>query len=139
MLKARMVSEPHNESAATYVRDRLSLHNAGVTGHADYYPVKLFLYGEQQEILGGLLGYVWAGWLFVSILWIDEQLRGQGHGTQLMEAAETYARARGCQWAHLDTHSWQARPFYERRGYELFATLDDFPAPHKKFFLKKKL
>ena len=56
-----------------------------------------------------------------------------------MDAAEDYARKRGCHSAHLDTHSWQARPFYEKRGYELFATLDDFPPGHKKFFLRKKL
>jgi hypothetical protein len=31
------------------------------------------------------------------------------------------------------------RPFYERRGYEVFGTLDDYPKGHKKFFLKKKL
>jgi ribosomal protein S18 acetylase RimI-like enzyme len=77
--------------------------------------------------------------LFVSILWVDEQLRGQGHATKMMDAAEDYARERGCHSAHLDTLSWQARPFYERRGYELYSTLDDYPGPHKRFFLKKKL
>ncbi len=56
-----------------------------------------------------------------------------------MDAAEDYARMRGCHSAYLDTHTWQARPFYEKRGYEVFATLDDFPPGHKKFFLRKKL
>ncbi len=56
-----------------------------------------------------------------------------------MDAAEDYARMRGCHSAHLDTHTWQARPFYEKRGYEVFATLDDFPPGHQKFFLRKKL
>jgi GNAT superfamily N-acetyltransferase len=139
MLQAKMVFEPHNNSAADYVRDRLSLFNAAAVARSDYYPMNIFLRGEQQEILGGLLGYVWSDYLFVSILWVDEQLRGQGHATAMMDAAETYARDRGCHTAYLDTHSWQARPLYERRGYELFATLDDYPAPHKKFFLKKKL
>lgn len=139
MLTAKMVFEPHNNSAADYVRDRLSMFNAGVTGRSDYYPMNIFLRGEHNETLGGLLGYVWADWLFVSILWVDEQLRGQGHATKMMDAAEDYARERGCHSAHLDTLSWQARPFYERRGYELYSTLDDYPGPHKRFFLKKKL
>ena len=82
MLKAKMVFEPHNAAAADYVRDRLSFYNAGVTGRSDYYPVNIFLRGAQNEVLGGLLGYVWADWLFVSILWVDEGLRGQGHATQ---------------------------------------------------------
>jgi GNAT superfamily N-acetyltransferase len=122
MLKAKMVFEPHNAAAADYVRDRLSFYNAGVTGRSDYYPVN-----------------IWSDWLFVSILWVDEGLRGQGHATKMMDAAEGYARDRGCHSASLDTHSFQARPFYERRGYELFGTLDDYPKGHKKFFLKKKL
>lgn len=139
MLEAKLVFEPYNDDAHSHVRDRLSYFNAAATGRSDYYPVNIVLRGDKDEILGGLLGYVWSNWLFVAILWVDEQLRGQGQATKMMDAAEDYARERGCQWAHLDTHSWQARPFYERRGYEVFATLDDFPAPHKKFFLKKKL
>ena len=39
----------------------------------------------------------------------------------------------------LDTHSFQARPFYEARGYKVFGVLDDYPEGHKKFFLSKKL
>ncbi len=134
-----MVFEPHNNSAADYVRDRLSLYNAGVTGRSDYYPVNIFLRGEHDEVLGGLLGYVWSDWLYVSILWVDDGLRGQGHATKMMDAAEAYAREHKCHSAMLDTHSFQARPFYEKRGYEVFGTLDNYPAVHKKFFLKKKL
>jgi hypothetical protein len=60
-------------------------------------------------------------------------------GRRLLEAIEDEARKRGCRWAHLDTFSYQARPFYERLGYELFATLDDYPPGHQRFFLKKPL
>jgi GNAT superfamily N-acetyltransferase len=138
-LKAQLVFDPHNNAAADYVRDRLSMYNAGVTGRSDYYPCSIFLKGDKDEILGGLLGYVWADWLFVAILWVDDDLRGKGYATRLMDAAEDYARERGCHSAMLDTHSFQARPFYEKRGYKLFGALDDYPKGHKKFFLQKKL
>ena len=137
--KIALVFDPDNPAAEAYVGRRLSLFNASKTGRSDYYPCNIFLRGEKNETLGGLLGYVWSDWLFVSIPWVDEALRGKGHATRLMDAAEDYARRRGCHSAYLDTHSFQARPFYERRGYELFATLDDFPPGHQKFFLKKKL
>jgi uncharacterized protein (DUF924 family) len=39
----------------------------------------------------------------------------------------------------LETTSFEARPFYEKRGYEVFATLDDYPPGHSKFFLRKRL
>ena len=66
-------------------------------------------------------------------------MRGKRWATKLMDQAEDYARERHCHSVELDTHSFQARPFYERRGYEVFGTLDDHPKGHKKFFLKKKL
>lgn len=139
MEKVDLVFDPDNARAAEYVRDRLSMFNVGRTGDESYYPCNIFLKGEKNETLGGLLGYVWGGWLFVAILWVDEALRSKGHATKLMDAAEDYARQRKCHSAYLDTHSWQARPFYEKRGYEVFATLDGFPGEHRKFFLKKKL
>jgi hypothetical protein len=44
-----------------------------------------------------------------------------------------------CKYAYLDTFSFEARPFYEKHGYELFATLDNYPEGYSKHFLKKKL
>jgi hypothetical protein len=52
---------------------------------------------------------------------------------------EQEAKRLGCKHAHVDTYSFEARPFYERRGYELFATLEDYPKGHRKHFLKKAL
>ncbi len=47
--------------------------------------------------------------------------------------------SRGCTYAHLNTFSYQARPFYEKRGYEVFAELDDYPKGHQRVFMKKCL
>ena len=124
---------------AQFVRDHLDFYNVGVTGVSAYYAVHLFLKNGRGETLGGLLGAIWGGWLHISYLWVDEAVRGQRWATKLMDQAEAYARERGCHAVELDTHSFQARPFYERRGYEVFGVLDDYPKGHKKYFLKKKL
>jgi GNAT superfamily N-acetyltransferase len=126
-------------AGAQFIRDHLDAFNVGVTGISAWYPLHLFLRNGRGETLGGLLGQAWGGWLHISYLWVDEAVRGKGWATQLMDQAEAYARERGCHAVELDTHSFQARPFYERRGYEVFGTLDDYPQGHKKFFLKKKL
>lgn len=47
------------------------------------------------------------------------------------------ASDRGCTRAHVDTFSYQAKPFYERHGYEVFAVLDDDPPGHERIFLRK--
>jgi GNAT superfamily N-acetyltransferase len=124
---------------ARYVRERLDLYNVGVTGVSAWYPVQFFVKSARGETLGGVLGSIWGGWLHIAYLWIDESARGKDWGTRLMDQAEAYGREHGCHSVTLDTHSFQARPFYEARGYEVFGTLDDYPQGHKKFFLRKKL
>ncbi len=130
-----IVFEQADGAEAQLVRDRLDMFNIGVTGVSAYYPVHFFLKSERGETMGGLLGGIWGGWLHITYLWIDEAARA----TKLMDLAEAYGRERGCHSVTLDTHSFQARPFYEKRGYEIFGTLDDYPKGHKKFFLRKKL
>jgi GNAT superfamily N-acetyltransferase len=78
-------------------------------------------------------------WLHVGLFWVAEALRGSGYGRRLLAAIEQVARERGCRYAHLDTFSYQARPFYETLGYEVFGQLDDYPPGHKRFFMKKVL
>jgi len=139
MADLRIVFEQRPGADAQFVRDHLDFYNVGVTGVSAYYSANFFLKNERGEILGGLLGGIWGGWLHITFLWVDDAVRGRDWGTKLMDEAEAYARERGCHAVELDTHSFQARPFYEARGYEVFGTLDDYPTGHKKFFLKKKL
>ncbi|MGD9879091.1 MAG: GNAT family N-acetyltransferase [Reyranella sp.] len=135
----RIVFDQNGGADAQLVRDRLDMFNVGVTGLSAYYPVNLFVKNTRGETMGGLLGGIWGGWLYISYLWVDEAVRGQRWATKLMDQAEAFAVERRCHAVSLDTHSFQARPFYEKRGYEVFAELDDYPKGHKKFFLRKKL
>jgi len=109
------------------------------TGAQGFRPLGVFLRDEGGALVGGAWGYVNWNWLFVNLVWLAEPLRGEGHGARLMAAMEDAGRSRGCRHVHLDTFSWQARPFYERLGYEVFATLDDYPPGHQHFFMRKRL
>ena len=94
---------------------------------------------EPGEVRGELYGWTWSGWLEVRILWIHADLRGLGHGTRLLAAAEEAGRARGRHTALLETHSFQAPAFYERRGYRAYAVLEGYPTGHRKLFMRKDL
>lgn len=117
----------------------VDLHNVAATRVPEFHAVKLVLRDADGEVRGGLLGEVWGGWMHVTHLWVDAQVRRRGWATKLLRHAERHARVRGATDVHLETFSFRARPFYERLGYAVFATLDDFPPGHQKFFLRKRL
>ena len=114
-------------------------YNVAITGHAEWYPVAFFLKDQNGEVLGGLLGNIWAGWLHVRTLAVAAPARGHGFGKELMKRAELYAVERGCTNAFLDTFSFQARPFYEKLGYCVFGVLENHPAGHQHYFMTKRL
>jgi GNAT superfamily N-acetyltransferase len=101
--------------------------------------IRVFLEDSQDAVVGGAVGDVFGGWICISLCWVQESLRNQGYGAQLMDLLEHEARQLGCKHAHVDTYSFEARPFYEKLGYELFATLEDYPEGYCKYFLKKTL
>jgi GNAT superfamily N-acetyltransferase len=94
---------------------------------------------DSDAIVGGLYGTTWISYLQVNLLFVPEKLRGAGIGSKLIMEAEAEAIRRGCSAATLDTFSFQARGFYERLGYSVFGTLDDYPPGHSRFFLTKRL
>jgi GNAT superfamily N-acetyltransferase len=117
----------------------LNQHNQGVGLSYCPEPVHFFLVDENNNVRGGLLGSTNWDWLRIDILAIDPALRGQQFGRQLMQLAEVQARERGCKMAYVDTFSFQALPFYQKLGYEIFGQLDGFPGEHSRLFLKKSL
>ena len=70
---------------------------------------------------------------------VAEPFRRQGYGAKLLRAAEDEARTQGCYNAFLTTFSFQAKPFYEKFGYEVVADIPDYPNGHSYHVLKKKL
>jgi GNAT superfamily N-acetyltransferase len=117
----------------------LRQHNAEHVSAAGDVTFAVFLRGAEDTILGGVPAKAGRGWLHLHTLWVDPGVRGQGHGTQLVAAVEAEAIRLGCHSAYLDTFSFQARPFYERCGYQVFGTLEDFPEGHQRFFMRKSL
>jgi GNAT superfamily N-acetyltransferase len=136
----KITVEPHaSQELRRHVNDHLDTFNVAVTGYDEYHSVSVFLRDDRDEILGGLLGSLWGGWLHVAILWVSEPLRRHGYGRQLLAAAEGYAIERGCTRAWLTTFSFQAPEFYPKLGYETFAVLEDHPLGHRHHFLQKRL
>ena len=140
MAELRIEFEPFpNEAARQFVINGVDNYNIARTGEAAYYPTNFFLRDPQGAVRGGLLGQIWGKWLHIAYLWVDEVVRNGGHGRALMGRAEQYAAEQGCVGVHVSTFSFQARPFYEKLGYEVFGVLEGMPPGHSHFYLKKRL
>ena len=109
---------------------------------SDYAPFGILARDTEGAILGGLVGGTSYGWLLIKILWVAEDLRGQGLGARIVRSAEEEALSRGCHGAWLDSSSQRARNFYVKLGYETFGMLENMegekPQGHARFFLSKR-
>ncbi len=117
----------------------LTEHALATTGTAGFEPVGVFARSADATIVGGITALINWNWLHVSLVWVAAPLRGTGLGHRLLTMIEEIGIRRGCRNVHLDTFSYQARPFYERHGYTLFATLEDYPPGQQRFFMRKAL
>ena len=132
-----LTEETDVESIPAAVRQGIGGADPSEVGARDWLPLVLALRGPGSVVIGGLYGATMWGWLMVDGLWVAEELRGQGLGRRLLLAAESAAIERGCRGAWLGTFDFQAREFYERQGYTVFAELADFPAGHAHYHLRK--
>ena len=138
------IAELHAEAAIAArpsIADAIHAFNdatSGVDGRS--FPLALVVRAPgSDDIVGGLWGIGYYGWLFIELLVLPDAMRGQGFGTLLMDRAEAAARAQDCMGVWLDTFSFQARGFYEKRGYQVFGTIDDYPPGQSRYWMKKLL
>ncbi|HAZ46525.1 MAG TPA: N-acetyltransferase [Cyanobacteria bacterium UBA11369] len=136
-LTIKVEENPTQEDIRTFIRNLVD-YNASQVGEDISYQLAIFIRDSDGKIVGGLVGETYWEWMFVSQLWVSEALRGQGYGRELMLKAEAEAKKRGCHHCYLDTFSFQALGFYQKLGYQIFGTLQDFPPGHQRYFLQKR-
>ncbi len=118
----------------------LGAYNHAKAGPEGVRPLGLLLRpAADAPIEGGVVAWSWYGWLHIAFVYLPESLRGAGLGRKLLQRAEAIARERGCHGMWLDTFSFQARGFYEKLGFSVFAEIEDYPPGHSRFFLRKRL
>jgi len=99
--------------------------------------IAIFLRDEQGRIQGGVIGEVDWGVLYVDLLWVQDDLRGKNYGRALMHTIEQIALQQGLPHVYLMTTEFQALPFYQHIGYEIFGTLMNRPHGFAYYYLRK--
>ena len=139
MQLSMQLAEPPTAEDSQLLYDSVRSFNRDKTGNERPRTVAYFLRDEQRRIIGGVQGMLWGRSLHIDVLWVDENHRGQDHGSKLMSAIERYGVAHGHPLVYLETASFQALPFYQGLGYRIFGELPEISAGETLFFLSKVL
>ncbi len=132
------MTDGSNEALRSAVVGLLGEHSAAI-GH----PFSLINVGfearEGKALMGGLIARITQGWMYVELLAVAAEARGQGWGRRLLEAAETEARRRELTGIWLDTYTFQAPDFYRALGFKEFGRIEDYPPGDARVFFAKRI
>ena len=73
------------------------------------------------------------------MLYVDKEYRNQDVGTNLIIAIEEYAQKENLTGVRMETWDFQAKGFYEKMGYTVWAEIKDCPPGTIDYYLKKEL
>lgn len=102
-------------------------------------PIGVFYEDSSGRKKAGLTGVTFGNWLCIKYLWVSEELRGQGIGSQLLTSAENESIKRGAKYSFVDTFSFQAPEFYKKHEYEEVFSLFEYPYTGSRHYFIKRL
>lgn len=121
------------------IHSRLKEYNCLNREACESIPLGIFYEEADGEKKAGLTGELFGNWLCVEYLWVSEELRGQGLGSEILEKAEREAVLRGAKYVFVDTFDFQAPDFYVKHGYEQVFKLLNYPYTGARYYYMKQL
>ena len=121
------------------IGDLIRSYNRSKREVAESEPLNLYVEDEHGEIMAGLVAETFGNWLEIEYLFVKEDLRGQGIGSQLLQQAESEAKKRNCRFAFVNTYQFQAPAFYQKHDYQEVFTLKDYPCTGQRHYYQKDL
>lgn len=124
---------------AQEIGDLIRSYNRSNRETAESEPLNLYVEDEHGQLLAGLVAETFGNWLEIEYLFVKEDLRGQGIGSQLLQQAESEAKKRNCRFAFVNTYQFQAPAFYQKYGYKEVFTMKDYPYTGQRHYYQKEL
>ena len=121
------------------IRDLIRSYNRSKREAAESEPLNLYIEDDSGEIMAGLVAETFGNWLEIEYLFVKEDLRGQGIGSQLLQQAESEAKKINCRFVFVNTYQFQAPAFYQKQGYKEVFTLKDYPYTGQRHYYQKNL
>ena len=101
--------------------------------------LNLYIEDEHGRLLAGLVAETFGNWLEIEYLFVKEDLRGQGIGSQLLQQVESEAKKRNCRYVFVNTYQFQAPAFYQKHGYKEVFTMKNYPYTGQRHYYQKEL
>ena len=117
----------------------IRVYNRSKREEAESEPLNLYVEDDKGELMAGLVAETFGNWLEIEYLFVKEEFRGQGIGSQLLQQAESEAKKRNCRYAFVNTYQFQAPTFYQKQGYKEVFTLKDYPYTGQRHYYQKDL
>ena len=124
---------------AQEIGDLIRSYNRSKREKAESEPLNLYVEDDKGELMAGLVAETFGNWLEIEYLFVKEDLRGQGIGSQLLHQAESEAKKRNCRFAFVNTYQFQAPSFYQKHGYQEVFILKDYPCTGQRHYYQKDL
>lgn len=121
------------------IGDFIRSYNRSKRETAESEPLNLYAEDDSGELMAGLVAETFGSWLEIEYLFVKEDLRGQGIGSQLLQQAESEAKKRNCRYVFVNTYQFQAPAFYQKQGYKEVFTLKDYPYTGQRHYYQKDL
>lgn len=109
------------------------------TGGDEPERVAIICEDRNRDVIAGAVGHSLRQRFFLTQLWVSEQHRSKGVGTELVRRMESLARERICHDVVIDTLNNNAVSFYERLGYAVYLVNPNYIQGFDWHFLAKKL
>ena len=121
------------------IGDLIRSYNRSKRETAESEPLNLYAEDDSGELMAGLVAETFGNGLEIEYLFVKEDLRGQGIGSQLLQQAESEAKKRNCRYVFVNTYQFQAPAFYQKHGYKEVFTLKDYPYDGQRHYYQKEL
>ena len=121
------------------IGDLIRSYNRSKREAAESEPLNIYVEDDSGELMAGLVGETFGNWLEIEYLFVKEDIRGQGIGSQLLQQAESEAKKRNCRFAFVNTYQFQAPAFYQKYGYKKVFTMKDYPYTGQRHYYQKEL
>lgn len=104
-----------------------------------YQDLSCCIHDKDGKMIAGVVAILKGQYLDLQYLWVDDEYRKAGLGSQLLQEVERRGKEAGANVINIETFGFQAPKFYPKHGYSLFAETKHCVGEHSRYFFTKEI